>query len=61
MGAWLGLRDEAGQVTRLVFNSKEEFSNKRQFVNRQVVVTGLPLPPDLGRPQIQVIAIVTQP
>lgn len=59
--AWLGVRDASGRVTRLVFKSKEELAERRQMQNQKVIVTGLPLPAYLGRPQLQVTAIQVQP
>jgi hypothetical protein len=61
MDAWLGLRDDAGRVTRLVFNSREEFARQRLLQNQKVRVLGAPLPTYLGRLQLNVTAIEVQP
>ncbi len=61
LDAWLGVRDATGRVTRLVFQSKEEFAAQRMRQNKNVTVTGSPLPAYLGRPQVQVTDVQLQP
>lgn len=54
LDAWLGLRDDQGQVIRLVFDNQTDFETYRAQQNQNVQIRGILLSNFLGLKQLRV-------